>query len=179
MRSLLPASLILVPLSAWAQPARILTPEVDEFIEGLLSRWGSPGGVGVAVVQLDLNGEWNIETKGYGVARLDDNFVVTDETLFPIGSNSKHFAAIAAGLLVTNESLTPRISWDTKIASLIPSWELADPIASNESSIKDLMSHRTGLPRHDWMVHRDDTLPALIKRFKYLKPSTEFREVST
>ncbi|KAJ8081127.1 hypothetical protein PM082_017969 [Marasmius tenuissimus] len=176
MRSLIPASLILVPLSVWAQPTRVLTPEVDEFIEGLLSRWGSPGGVGVAVVQLDPNGEWNIETKGYGVARLDDNSVVTDETLFPIGSNSKHFAAIAAGLLVTNESLTPRISWDTKIASLIPSWELVDPIASNESSIKDLMSHRTGLPRHDWMVHRDDTLPALIKRFKYLKPSTEFRE---
>ncbi|KAK1235670.1 hypothetical protein PQX77_001090 [Marasmius sp. AFHP31] len=165
-----------MPLCVWAQQARVLTPEVDEFIEGLLSRWGSPGGVSVAMVQLDLSGEWNVETKGYGIARLDDDSVVTDETLFPIASNSKHFAAIAAGLLVTNESLTPRISWDTKIASLIPSWELVDPIASNESSIKDLMSHRTGLPRHDFMVRRDDTLPALIERFKYLKPSTEFRE---
>ena len=89
MKSLSQSFLLLVPLSVWAQSAPILTPEVDHFIEGVLSRWGSPGGVSVAVVRLDTNGEWNVETKGYGVARLDDNSRVTDETLFSIASNSK------------------------------------------------------------------------------------------
>ena len=89
MRSLSQAFLLLVPLSVWAQSARVLTPEVDEFVEGVLSRWGSHGGVSIAVVRLDPKGEWNVETKGYGVARLEDNSSVTDETLFSIGSNSK------------------------------------------------------------------------------------------
>ncbi|KAK1235671.1 hypothetical protein PQX77_001091 [Marasmius sp. AFHP31] len=176
MKSLLLTSLILSPLLVKGQTSRVLTPEVDQFIEGVLSRWGSPGGVSVAVVRLDANGEWNVETKGYGAARFDDNSKVTDETLFSIGSNSKLFTTTATGLLITNETLTPRISWDTKIASLIPSWELADPIATNKSSIKDLMSHRTGMPRHEFNYRKEDTLPSLLERLKFLKPSTEFRE---
>ena len=99
MRFLLPASLILSPLLARGQPSRVLTPEVDEFIEGVLSRWGSPGGASVAVVRLDPNGEWNVETKGYGLARLDDNSKVTDETLFPIGSNSKVWPTLFVGVV--------------------------------------------------------------------------------
>ncbi|KAJ8081130.1 hypothetical protein PM082_017972 [Marasmius tenuissimus] len=177
MRSLSLALLVLGPLLVRSQIPRVLTPEVDQFIEGILSRWGSPGGVSVAVVRLNANGEWNVETKGYGTARLDDNSNVTDETLFSIGSNSKLFTVAATGLLIANETLTPRFSWNTKITSLIPSWELVDPIATNKSSIKDLMSHRTGMPRHEFSYRKADTLLAMIDKLKFLKPSTEFREI--
>ncbi|KAF9265213.1 hypothetical protein L218DRAFT_838611, partial [Marasmius fiardii PR-910] len=68
---------------------KVLTPEVDSFIEGLLSAVGSSGSVSVAVVQLNPSGVWNVETKGYGVAQLSDNSSVTADTLFPIGSNSR------------------------------------------------------------------------------------------
>ncbi|KAL0567548.1 hypothetical protein V5O48_014444 [Marasmius crinis-equi] len=176
MRSFLSLYILSSFLPVSVRSAQVLTPEIDTFVEGVLSGWGSPGGVSVAVVRLDGTGEWSVETKGFGVARLDDNSTVTSDTLFPIGSNSKLFTLVATGLLTFNESLTPRVSWDTKIASVIPTWEVADPIASNKSSIIDLMGHRTGLPRHDFMYRRNDSLASVAQRLKSLKPSTEFRE---
>lgn len=66
----------------------VLTPEVGAFIEKILADWNSPGGVGVAVVQKNTDGSWNVETKGYGVAKADGSNV-DENTLFSIGSNSK------------------------------------------------------------------------------------------
>ncbi|KAF7338796.1 Beta-lactamase class penicillin binding protein [Mycena sanguinolenta] len=51
-----------------------------------------------------------------------------------------------------------------------------DPVASSESTITDLMSHRTGLPRHDAAWSPLDDVPSIVKRLRYLKPSTGFRE---
>ncbi|KIK54979.1 hypothetical protein GYMLUDRAFT_99753 [Collybiopsis luxurians FD-317 M1] len=158
------------------QPKVALTPEIDHFIEGTLKNWNSPAGVAIAVVQKDTHGGWSVETKGYGTAKTDGSNV-TEDTLFAIGSNSKLFDVIAAGLLISNESLSPRISWSTKISSIIPEWELADPIASSQSEIIDLMSHRTGLPRHDIFYHDEDMPLNLISKLKYLRPSAEFREI--
>ncbi|KAJ7431232.1 beta-lactamase/transpeptidase-like protein [Mycena latifolia] len=153
----------------------ILTSEIDTFIANILAEWNSPAGVAVAVVRQDGQGGWIVETKGYGNAKADGT-KVTDDTLFSIGSESKLFDIVATGLLISNESLTTPISWTTKIASVIPEWGLMDPIASAGSTIMDLMSHRTGLPRHDVALGYGDTLPAIIKRLKYLKPSVEFRQ---
>ncbi|KAI3614262.1 beta-lactamase [Moniliophthora roreri] len=154
----------------------VLTSQVDSFINGLLAEWGSPGGISVAVVSPHTDGTWVVETKGYGTAKLSDNSSVTPDTLFPIASNSKHFTVIGTGLLISNESIIPRISWDTPIASIIPTWGLADELASNKSTILDLMSHRTGLPGHDFMCKKNDTLASVTERLKFLKPSVEFRE---
>ncbi|KAI3621302.1 beta-lactamase class penicillin binding protein [Moniliophthora roreri] len=155
----------------------ILSSQVDTFIQDLLKEWGTPGGVSVAVVRLGSSGSWEVETKGYGVAKLQDGSNFTADTVLSIGSNSKLFNVVATGLLISNESVTPRIDWKTKIGSVIPQWEIADSYASEKASIIDLMSHRTGLPRHDFMYRRSDTLPSMMKRMKFLKPSTEFREL--
>ncbi|KAJ3866380.1 beta-lactamase/transpeptidase-like protein [Lentinula novae-zelandiae] len=154
----------------------ILTPKIDEFIEKTIVDWNSAGGVGIAVVKKNEDGSWNVETKGYGIAKVDGS-KVTEDTLFSIGSNSKLFDVTATGLLISNESLSPRISWNTKIASIIPEWELSDPVASTESTIIDLMSHRTGLPRHDIAYHETQSAQSLISKLKYLRPSAEFRDV--
>ncbi|KAJ3933342.1 MAG: beta-lactamase/transpeptidase-like protein [Lentinula lateritia] len=154
----------------------ILTLQIDEFIEKTIADWNSAGGVGIAVVKKNEDGSWNVETKGYGIAKVDGS-KVTEDTLFSIGSNSKLFDVTATGLLVSNESLSPRISWNTKIASIIPEWELSDPVASTESTIIDLMSHRTGLPRHDIAYHETQSAQSLISKLKYLRPSAEFRYV--
>ncbi|KAK7054311.1 hypothetical protein VNI00_003504 [Paramarasmius palmivorus] len=124
---------------------------VDAFIQGLLQEWGTPGGVSVAV--------------GYGVAKLQDGTNFTADTRLSIGSNSKLFTIVSTGLLISNESVTPRISWDTKIGSVIPEWDLMDSYASEKASITDLMNHRTGLPRHDFMYRRNDTLQSMT--FQY------------
>ncbi|KAE9390134.1 beta-lactamase/transpeptidase-like protein [Gymnopus androsaceus JB14] len=153
----------------------VLSPEIDTFIEKILADWNSPGGVGIAVVQKNEDGSWNVETKGYGVAKADGSKVTAD-TLFAIGSNSKLFDIIATGLLISNESLSPRISWNTKISSIIPEWEMSDPVASSESTIIDLMSHRTGLPGYDEVYYEKQSLSSLISKIKYLRPSAGFRE---
>ncbi|KAJ4464091.1 beta-lactamase/transpeptidase-like protein [Lentinula edodes] len=154
----------------------ILTPKIDKFIEKTLADWNSAGGVGIAVVQKKEDGSWNVETKGYGIAKVDGS-KVSEDTLFSIGSNSKLFDVIATGLLISNESLSSQISWNTKIASIIPEWKLSDPVASTESTIIDLMSHRTGLPRHDIAYHETQSAQSLISKLKYLRPSAEFRDV--
>ncbi|KAJ7303566.1 beta-lactamase/transpeptidase-like protein [Mycena albidolilacea] len=152
----------------------ILTSDIDTFVADILREWNSPAGVAVAVVRQDGQGGWAVETKGYGTAK-SDGTKVTPDTLFSIGSESKLFNILATGLLISNKSLDTPVSWTTKIASIIPEWGLMDPIASSGSSIIDLMSHRTGMPRHDATYGLSDTVPAIIKRLKYLEPSAEFR----
>ncbi|KAJ7038058.1 beta-lactamase/transpeptidase-like protein [Mycena alexandri] len=163
------------PLSSGNSRAEILTPKLEAAIDAILKEFNSPAGVGVAVVQKSsTSGEWTVETAGYGVAKIDGT-KVTSDTLFGIGSNSKLFNIVATGLLISNESLAPRISWNTKIASVLPDWGLLDPVASSESTILDVMSHRTGLPRHDFLSH--ENVQEVIRGLRYLKPSTGFREL--
>ncbi|KAJ7494033.1 beta-lactamase/transpeptidase-like protein, partial [Mycena latifolia] len=164
-----------IPASA-VDNSTILSPQIDAFINSILAEWKTPGGVGVAVVRTNAERGWLVETKGYGVAKADGT-AVTPDTIFSLGSNSKLFDILATGLLISNQSLSPQISWTTKMVSILPDWKLMDPVASSESTIIDLMSHRTGLPRHDdsYFV-LNDTLPALVKRLRYLKPSAGFRE---
>ncbi|KAF7353889.1 Beta-lactamase class penicillin binding protein [Mycena venus] len=156
----------------------ILNERVEAAIYAILEDFNSPGGVGIAVVHKskEAGSGWTVEANGYGVAKMDGTRVTSD-TLFGIGSNSKLFDIIATGLLISNETLSPRISWDTKIASIVPEWALMDPVASSESTIVDVMSHRTGLPRHDFL-QPSDTVPGIIRRLRYLKPSTGFRELA-
>ncbi|KAJ7662523.1 beta-lactamase/transpeptidase-like protein [Mycena polygramma] len=154
----------------------ILSPEIDTFINNILAEWNSPGGISVAVVRMDGQGGWWVETKGYGNATAN-GAKVTPDTIFAIASNSKLFDILGTGLLISNDTLNPRLSWNTKMASVLPDWKLVDPIASSESTITDLMSHRTGVPGNDFSYFTaNDTIPALLQRLKYLKPSAGFRE---
>ncbi|THV07964.1 beta-lactamase/transpeptidase-like protein [Dendrothele bispora CBS 962.96] len=152
----------------------VLTPKIDHFVEQILNDWNSAAGVGLAVVQMNEDKTWNVETKGYGTAK-GDGSKVTEDTYFFIGSNSKLFDVFAIGLLISNESLFPRVSWDTQIASVLPEWGLQDSIASSESTILDLMGHRTGLPDHDLMYESNTNMSDLLSRSKHLRPSVGFR----
>jgi CubicO group peptidase (beta-lactamase class C family) len=71
-----------------ADNSTILSPTIDTFINNLLAEWKTPGGVGVAVVRMNTEGSWLVETKGYGVAKADGTSV-TPDTIFSLGSNSK------------------------------------------------------------------------------------------
>ncbi|KAJ7059265.1 beta-lactamase/transpeptidase-like protein [Mycena amicta] len=152
----------------------LLSPDVDEAIETILKDFRTPGGVGVAVVHKDAAGEWNVETKGYGFARLDKT-KATSDTLWGIGSNSKLFDILATGLVISNASVSPRISWNSKMADIFQDWGLMDPVAERESTIVDIMSHRTGLPRHD-LILTPENATETMKRLRYLRPSAGFRE---
>ncbi|RDB26831.1 Gigasin-6 [Hypsizygus marmoreus] len=154
----------------------ILNDETGAFINQVLTEWGSPGGAGIAVVRRDAQGTWNVETKGYGIATANGS-KITENSLFGIGSNSKLFDVFATGLLINNATISPRLSWDSKIASIIPGWHLRDSTATKDATIFDLMSHRTGLPRHDPSLRLSDDVPSMIKKLQSQRPSAEFREV--
>ncbi|RDB17702.1 hypothetical protein Hypma_001016 [Hypsizygus marmoreus] len=155
----------------------ILDGETEAFVNKILTEWKSPGGVAIAFVKKNSQGEWvNIETKGYGRATASGKNV-TENTMFNIGSNSKLFTVFATGLLISNETLSPRLTWDTKISSVIPEFSLTDQVATKEATILDLMSHRTGYPRHEFAYRYGEDVPTVLNRMKYWRQSYEFRDV--
>ncbi|KAJ7130378.1 beta-lactamase/transpeptidase-like protein [Mycena epipterygia] len=162
MKALLPLALLPVvcasqiPLQRPFSPSKntLLTPALDAYIASQLSQWNSSG-LAIAVVQKDESaaGGWNIEFGSYGKAQAD-GAPVTPDTVFAIASDSKLFLAMGVGLLIKNESLAEErgvgLRWDTKIASLLPEWGLMDEEMQNGVTIQDMLSHRTGMPRHDY-----------------------------
>ncbi|KAF7350296.1 Beta-lactamase class penicillin binding protein [Mycena venus] len=183
-RALFSACLCIITVAALSQrplfianePA-VLNERLDSAILDILKEFKTPGGVGVAVVRKTAQGTWHLESKGYGNATAQGDKVTAD-TLFAIGSNSKLFDVLATGLLISNQTLTPRISWTSKIASIIPGWKLWDPVATAESTIVDIMSHRTGLPRHDFLGPLDLSSADVIPLLRHLRPSAGFRETT-
>ncbi|KIJ31704.1 hypothetical protein M422DRAFT_266604 [Sphaerobolus stellatus SS14] len=172
------------PFHAINNDHRRLKPILDEEFEAWINekgfKWGMKG-VAIAVTRRtkDDNGEWDgweTELKGYGVADRWGN-TVDEDTLFGIGSNSKLFAALGIGLLVEDEKYP--INWDTKIKDILPKgeWKLQDSAMEEQANLIDILSHRTGLPRHDVSYSRTDTLRTLVSKLRYLRPSAEFRKM--
>lgn len=131
----------------------LLPPKIDQYIASQLSYWNSSG-LAVAVVKKDEStGTWTTEFGSYGQAHAN-GAPVTPDTVFAIASDSKLFLSMGVGLLIKNESLARRrgetLRWDTKIATLLPEWGLMDEEMQNGVTIQDMLSHRTGLPRHDY-----------------------------
>ncbi|KAG6906760.1 hypothetical protein DXG01_012263 [Tephrocybe rancida] len=155
----------------------IIDAETEAFINKLLVEWNSPGGVAVAFVKKDVNGTWtNIETKGFGRATASGTNV-TENTMFNIGSNSKLFTVLATSLLINNETLSPRLDWNSNIADFIPDFKFTDPVATSQATPLDLMSHRTGYPLHDFSYRYSDSVSSVIKKVGFLRQSTQFRDI--
>ncbi|KAJ7024026.1 beta-lactamase/transpeptidase-like protein [Mycena alexandri] len=159
----------------------LITPEIDSFVNSQLSLWNSSG-LAVAVVREDssLPGKWNIEFGSYGTAQADGS-PVTPDTVFAIASNSKLFLSLSVGLLIKNESLEAargeKLRWDTKIKDVLPEWGLMDEEMQNGVMIQDMLSHRTGMPRHDYSgFARKGGVSEMISTMRYLRPSAALRE---
>ena len=140
---------------------------VDAFVESVLAEWKVPG-MAVAAIK---DGEV-VLMKGYGVRDLEAKLPVTPKTLFAIGSISKSFAATGLGMLVDQGKLT----WDTPVRDLLPEFRLKDRSATEGATLLDLLSHRTGLPRHDRLWYASGlSRRELVERLRFLEPSKEFR----
>ncbi|KAG5642300.1 hypothetical protein DXG03_003044 [Asterophora parasitica] len=174
---LVPAYLLYFSLAAAQNPLQLLDAETDAFINNVLADWKSPGGVAVAFVKKNDQNQWvDVETKGYGRANPDGRNV-TEHTTFNIGSNSKLFTVLATSVLINNATLSPRLDWHTKIKSVIPEFNLTDPIATQEATILDLMTHRTGYPLHDFSYRYTDVATDAIRKLQYQRQSAPFRDI--
>jgi CubicO group peptidase (beta-lactamase class C family) len=120
-----------------------LENNLDNLVESLRTSNGIPG-VSIAVV--DLRKQAFI-TKGYGKRRVDQDDPVSDDTLFCLASNSKLFTGIYSALLekYTGISLDQRINDIPELPDDEDLFlELNTCALSQEVTLRDLLSHRTG-----------------------------------
>lgn len=172
-----------VPLSAPHISRSLITPEIDTFVNSLLAEWNSSG-LAVAVVRRDPSSTdgWLREFGSYGIAKADGSRV-TPDTMFGIASNSKLFLSLSVGLLINNKTLAAergqQIKWATKAKALIPEWGLMDEEMDRGVSLQDMLSHRTGMPRHDMSGQaRKGGVPEMVRHLfifilEYLPDSHE------
>ena len=141
--------------------------DFDSWLEQELTKWHVPGAA-VAVIQ---KGEV-VLSKGYGLRDVANNLPVTPETLFAIGSCTKAFASFDIALLVEEGKL----AWDTPIRQVLPDFRMYDPVATEQITPRDITSHRSGLPRHDFLWYGSSfDREELYNRLQYLKPNKPFR----
>jgi CubicO group peptidase (beta-lactamase class C family) len=143
---------------------------VERFVAEQLAAWEVPG-CAVAAVRggkVELAGGWGLRDREAGLP-------VTQDTLFAIGSVTKAFTATTVGALV-DEGL---LEWNQPLRDYVPGVRLQDLIASDRLTIVDLLSHRSGLPRHDltWLGHPGRSRAELVRRLRFLPLSRDLREV--
>lgn len=138
-----------------------------DFILAAMDSLAVPG----AAVAIVRDGEV-VFLEGFGLRNVDASLPVTAQTQFAIGSSTKAFTAAALAALIDDGAL----DWDTEVASLLPSFRLYDPVATAQMNVVDLLTHRSGLPRHDllWYASTFDRRE-LFGRLRHLEPSEPFR----
>ena len=137
-------------------------------MDKVVKDWNVPG-IGVAVVAKDKV----VFAKGYGYRDYGKKLPYTTRTVQPIASNTKLFTATAAGLLVEDGKL----DWDKPVREFVPSIQFYNDELNHTISIRDMLSHRTGITRHDTIWYKSDfTRKELFERLKYLEPTQPMRQ---
>lgn len=142
--------------------------KIESYATELLGRLNVPG-AGITIVK----GDEVLKSFGVGYADLESERPVTSQTVFAIGSSSKAFTSFGLGLLVDEGQL----EWDTPVIEYMPDFRMYDDFATQEMTAVDLLCHRSGLPRHDfvWYFNQDLNRQDLYQRLQYLEPSASFR----
>jgi len=145
-------------------PAAIL----DTYAAEATKKWEIPG-LAIGVVQ----GGEVVLANGYGVRTLDLQQPVDEHTLFAIGSTTK--AMTAATVLMLQEDGV--ISLEDPVSDHLPAFELSDPYAAKELTLRDLLLHRAGLPNADFLWYGQDNARAdILRRMRLVEPSYSFRD---
>ena len=143
---------------------------VDQVVERARKEFDVPG-IAVAIVK---DGKV-VLAKGYGVRKLGETAPVTAQSLFRIASNTKAFTTAALAMLVDER----KIRWDDPVMQHMPGFQMYDPYVTREMTIRDLLTHRSGLGlgAGDLMFFPPGDLgrDEIIKRLRFIKPATSFR----
>ncbi len=141
---------------------------LDAYMDKIVKDWNVPG-IGVGVVVKDQL----VFAKGYGFRDYGKKLPFTSKTTMPIASNTKLFTAVANGLLVDEGKL----EWDKPVRSFVPGIQFYNDELNATVTIRDMLSHRTGITRHDSIWYKSDfTRKELFERLKYLEPSQPMRQ---
>lgn len=141
---------------------------LDAYVQDAMETWGIAG-MSLAIVK---DGQV-LYQRGFGVRDATSSEPVDEHTLFAIGSNTKLFTAVLAGMLVDEGSM----AWDGRITDYLPWFRLHDPYATRELTLADALSHRSGLGRRGdalWYGTPYDR-EEVIRRVRHLEPNSSFR----
>ena len=139
----------------------------DAEIEQVMDDWSVPG-LAIAIVT-DSSVVWS---QGFGERNIEAGTPVTDRTLFAIGSTSKAFTAAGIGILHDEG----KIDWSKPVQEYLPQFKMHSEFATEEMTPVDLMTHRSGLPGHDWLWYAAEySRESLFRRLRHLEPSASFR----
>jgi CubicO group peptidase (beta-lactamase class C family) len=116
--------------------------QFDALVAEVMAEWRIPG-LAMAVVRRD---EPPL-LRCWGLRDIEAGAPVGPDTLFPICSVTKSFTATGLALLVDEGKL----DWDTPVREMLPEFRLRDHVASEQATLRDLLTHRTGVPRRDWV----------------------------
>jgi CubicO group peptidase (beta-lactamase class C family) len=142
--------------------AALPSVDLEPLVRRLMARDQIPG-VAVGVVE---RGQL-VFARGYGYRDLDRRLPVTPDTLFALGSCSKAFTATAIAQLADEG----RLSLDTPVRTYLPDFSLEDPLASATLTTRDLLTHQSGLPRHDFFWYQAPfSRDELYGRLRFLEP---------
>lgn len=140
---------------------------LKKVIRQQMETWNVPGAA-VAVIE----GDEVIFSEGVGVRNMDSPEPITPQTVFAIGSSTKAFVTYGLGLLADEGKL----DWDKPVREYIPTFKMFDPFAAQHMTARDLVSHRSGLPRHDlaWYGTKRSRWE-LFDSLGYFEPNKTFR----
>jgi CubicO group peptidase (beta-lactamase class C family) len=162
-------SLLIIALTCvgtgFAQPAPL--NGFDDYASKAMRDWEVPG-MAVAIVKDDKI----VYAKGYGVRRLGETTPVDERTLFAIGSSSKAFTAASLAILIDEG----KIKWDDRVSKYLPDFEVYDPYVTRELTIRDLLTHRSGLERGDFLWYGTENSRAeILRKTRFIKPTWSLR----
>lgn len=154
-----------------SQAQALSTSEIDALVERSMKAFDVPG-ISVGVIK---DGKI-VYAKGHGVRSLNTKLPMDENTLVGIASNSKAFTTVALGILVDEG----KIKWDDPVQNYIPEFKLYSPYVSENFTIRDLLTHRSGLGlgAGDLMFFPDGsdfTIRDIIHNLRYLKQVSQFR----
>lgn len=152
-----------------AESAKGALGDFADFVEDARVAWEVPG-LAVAVV---ADGEV-IFAQGFGHRNVEEELPVTPDTLFAIGSCTKAFTTFLLATLVDEGKL----EWDQPVKSYLPGFQLYDETTTDLITPRDLVTHRSGLPRHDLLWYNNQSLPRgeLVARLAHLPPTATLRQ---
>ncbi len=164
-------SLFLIACFALSMHAQIDETQLDKLIKETLTTFDVPG-ISVGV----LKDNKVVYAKGHGVRSLVNQKEMNENTLVGVASNSKGFTCFALAMMVD----AGKLNWDDKVRKHIPEFQLHDAWVTEEFTVRDLVTHRSGmgLGAGDLMFFpegSDFTVSDIINNVKYLEPESSFR----
>jgi CubicO group peptidase (beta-lactamase class C family) len=156
--------------AAAVAPAAASAFDLEQDVTRVMKAFDVPG-VAIAIVK---DGKV-VAARGFGVRKLGEPAKVDGQTLFEIASNSKAFTAAALAMLVDEGKL----KWDDPVVKHLPDFQMYDPYVTREMTVRDLLTHRSGLGLGAgdllWWPTTNFSTDEIIERLRYVKPATSFR----